>query len=448
MAGASPLEVTCRFSQEGEVQPADWRLLIEFNRPVSVLELSKKVKYLAASATSMFTVINATDTTGAPAPQPLPGERTKFVLGPKTSAKSGSGCVITIAPGLSAPGGEPLMAPVQVAFEARETIDVLEVEPFYNGDEGRGISVKVSDAIETSALKRKLRILPPIGRIRVKKTDDETAHIYHVTGALETGKSYQAEIRGGDIDGYDFIFTPRTVPFIAKGPGAALRFEADRSVIELHSRQMVPVSVTNLSGVRCQLTRIPPMFAPEFTDLTTLAADDARRPRTSSGMHASDDIETAIASAAVFAEQKMVEGVKRLEEIQTLPAPSGNTNLTWFTGDFAQSAEPFFANGAPDKTARLSLPLTFRKDSTKGGAYLVQLLDPERPEMKHATRLFQITDLSVTYKFSATQLLIWITSMETGKPLPDTAVMLFTRDDKRLFVGLTGRSDAAGVEQL
>lgn len=438
-AWASPLEVSWKLAQEGEFQPADWRLSLEFNRPVSVLELSKKVKYLTASATSMFTVINATDTDGALLPQPLPSERTRFVLAPKAAAKSGAPCRIDILPGLTAAGGEPLAAPVKIEFEARETVDVLSVEPFYNIDEGRGIAVTVSEPVDTSALKRKLRILPPIGRIRVKKPD-ETGNIYHVTGALETGKSYQAEIRGGDIDGYSFIFMPRTVSFTAKGPGASLRFDADRSVVELRSRQLVPVSVTNLSGVRCQLTRIPPMFAPEFADLTALAANDARRPRSSSGMHASSDIEEAIASAAVFAEQKMVEGVNRLEEMKALAAPAGsNTNLSWFTGDFAQAAEPFFTNGAPDTSTRLSLPLSFRKDSTKGGAFLVQLLDPERPELKHATRLFQITDLSITYKFSATQLLVWVTSLETGKPAPDTAILLFTRDDKRLLLGSTDR---------
>lgn len=439
-ARATPLEVTCKLAQEGDYQPTDWRLALEFNRPVSVLELSKKVKYLTASASSMFTVINATDTASQPLSQPLPSERTRFVLGPKAPAKSGVPCMITIAQGLTSPGGEPLSSPAQVEFEARETVDVLSVEPFYTIDEGRGIAVTVSRPIDTSALKRKLRILPPIGRIKVKKSDDATSLVFRVTGALETGKSYQAEIRGGDIEGYDYIFMPGTFPFTAKGPAAAIRFDADRSVVELRSRQLVPVSVTNLSGVRCQLTRIPPLFAPEFADLTALAANDARRPRTSSSMCASSEIEEGIASAAAFAEQKMVEGVTRLEEMRTLTAPAGsNTNLAWFTGDFAQSAEPFFTNGAPDRTSRLSLPLSFRKESVKGGAFLVQLLDPERPELKHATRLFQITDLSITYKFSATQLLVWVTSLETGKPVPDTAILLFTRDDKRLILGATDR---------
>ncbi|HOT26907.1 MAG TPA: alpha-2-macroglobulin family protein [Candidatus Ozemobacteraceae bacterium] len=439
-AHAAPLEVTWKLVQEGDLQPLDWRLTLDFSRPVSVLELSKKIKCLTASATTMFTVINATDT-GAPLlSQPLPSERTRFILGPKQPAKNLNDCLITIAQGLAAPGGEPLESAVQIKFECRETVDVLSVEPFYSPSEGRGIAVTVSRPINAAALKRKLRILPPVGRIRVRKTDDETANVFHVTGGLETGKTYQAEIRGGEIEGDSYIFNKVSVPFTAKGPAADIRFEADRSVIELHSRQLVPVSVTNLSGVRCQLTRIPPLFAPEFADLTALALNDARRPRTSSAMRASDEVEEGIASAAVFAEQKMVEGVARLEEMRTLTAPAGsNTNLAWFTGDFAQSSEPFFANGAPDKVHRLSLPLSFRKEAAKGGAFLVQLLDPERPELKHATRLFQITDLSITYKFSATQLLVWVTSVETGKPVPDAAILLFTRDDKRLVLGATDR---------
>ncbi|MBP7635603.1 hypothetical protein KBA41_15650, partial [Candidatus Ozemobacteraceae bacterium] len=71
-ADAAPLEVTWKLSLEGDLQPLDWRLTLEFNRPVSVLELSKKIKCLTASATSMFTVINATDTASPLLSQPLP----------------------------------------------------------------------------------------------------------------------------------------------------------------------------------------------------------------------------------------------------------------------------------------------------------------------------------------------------------------------------------------
>jgi len=164
-AHAAPLEATWKLSQEGDLQPLDWRLTLEFNRPVSVLELSKKIKCLTASATTMFTVINATDTASPLLSQPLPSERTRFILGPKSPAKNLNDCLITIAEGLSAAGGEPLASAVQVKFECRDTVDVLSVEPFYTADEGRGIAVTVSKPIDAAALKRKLRILPPIGRI-------------------------------------------------------------------------------------------------------------------------------------------------------------------------------------------------------------------------------------------------------------------------------------------
>ncbi|HOY65626.1 MAG TPA: alpha-2-macroglobulin family protein [Candidatus Ozemobacteraceae bacterium] len=436
---AAPLEATLIPAVEGEYQALQWRIAIEFSRPVPVLDLSKKIVYTENGKKAAFTVINATDTTGTPLPQPLPSERTRFVLEPKNPAKPLAACEIEIAKGLTAAGGEPLASSTKLSFETRRQVEVLDLHTYYNAETGRGIDVTLSEEVEPSALKKKLRILPPIGRIKVVKTDVVTSHLYRVTGSIETGKSYKAEIRGGEIPDESFLFKPATFDFIGKGPEASVQFAADRSVVELRSRQLVPVNVTNLAGVRCQVTRIPPLFAPEFADLTVLAANDTRRPRTSTGMHASEETETGIASAAEFAEQKLIEGVKRLAEIDALPSPSGNTNKSWFLGEFAQAAEPFFAGGEADKAVRLSLPLTFRKESAKGGAFLVQMLDPERPQMRHATRLFQITDLSITYKFSATQLLFWITSLETGKPVADTAIMLFTRDDKRMFLGSTDR---------
>ncbi len=74
------LTVNYRFEQPGENQPLTWRLLLEFNQPTSVLELSRRVSLKVSGKEQLFTILNATDTTGAINTAPLPSERTTVYL--------------------------------------------------------------------------------------------------------------------------------------------------------------------------------------------------------------------------------------------------------------------------------------------------------------------------------------------------------------------------------
>jgi len=139
-------------------------------------------------------------------------------------------------------------------------------------------------------------------------------------------------------------------------------------------------------------------------------------------------------------ESKLVEAVKNLEKLAPLAQQAAQAKIDFnrFLGDFTQNAEVFFQETKPDTTTRLSLPLNFRPNPETGGSILLQMLEADKPEGAFATRVIQVTDLSITYKLGEKNLLLWVTSLETGKPVPDVEIMIFQRDDSRLFIGKTG----------
>jgi|GEM_PF-260261 len=441
---ASGLTVSHRFSLEGPIQPTSWKVVLEFDKAVSVLELSRRISYKFGGKPQLFKIINATDTESPLCVQPLPSDRDKFVLEPKEVSDSMATCTIVVSKELtSVDGKNSLDNDLKLEFQVRETVEIGALEEFYESSDKRGIRFQCSSqGVSESELKSQIRIFPPIGRISIKKTsgnrNDRTAD-FDLTGKFETGKTYQMHIRGGKLDYSDRVIAKAVHTFTAKGPKPAINFEVDRSVMELKSRQLIPVSLMNVDQVRCQLTRIPAFFAPEFSDLTLLAKNDARRPRNSETFRAKTEDEDEIKNAAKAAEQKLVEGVNRLAEVGTLANNPGMTELPWFLGDFTHAKEVFFNDGKADKIARLSLPMGFRKDPEKGGTFLIQLFDSEESQVDPASRLFQITDLCITYKFSEKKIVFWVTSMESGKPVPNAAVMIFTKNDERLFLGKTDK---------
>jgi hypothetical protein len=456
------LTVAHRFEQDGAVQPSRWKIRFEFSQPVSVLEFTRKTTLRVDDKNRQFTILNTLDFTRGDEKKPIPGDRKVFILEAKERIDSGA-AVITLGTGMKATSGKgTLPAHQEFRFHISNQAEILDVQSFFIDTENRGVQFSCgvrlpttpgapSDSVSFSPkpenVKKLIKILPPIGKITINQDRRFRKTVFSVKGKFVTGRTYRLSTPGGELGPDGLLLKAANVEFVAQGPKPAAYFDAPHSVIELHSRQTLPVSLVNQNHLRCQLTDVPPFFAPEFLDFTILSERDPLRPTEFSERRANPTRDSQIASLAWDSESRLVAAVQAQNQINALTAANKElaTRLAPFLRDFRQKSEVFSQPVQPDVFTRLSLPLTFRDEPTRGGTFLAHMYDPDGAGKAGAARLLQITDLSLTYKYSGDTLLVWVTSLETGKPLPDAEIMLWTKDRKRIPVG---RTDARGLIHL
>ena len=103
----------------------------------------------------------------------------------------------------------------------------------------------------------------------------------------------------------------------------------------------------------------------------------------------------------------------------------------------------FPAAGEKNKPWAVSLPLSFRQGKETGALELIRVQDNEAGS-RAATppRVFEITNLGLTYKRGQQNLLLWVTSLKAGTPVAGARVIGFTRD---MEVFSLGHTNADGV---
>ena len=113
-------------------------------------------------------------------------------------------------------------------------------------------------------------------------------------------------------------------------------------------------------------------------------------------------------------------------------------------GDVTEEEQLFFTlQNEKNLYNQFSIPLTFRKDKERGVVEVIQVMNKRSASNAESkSRLFRITDIGITYKRSETELLIWATSLYSGKPLANVALYGFTSQNE---VVLLGRTDARGL---
>ncbi len=94
-------------------------------------------------------------------------------------------------------------------------------------------------------LKKHVRIFPSIGYFTVDRQYYSNRHAYKISGKFITGRKYQVRIAGGAVEGEDQLLAGGNVEFVSRGPDPQITFTADRSVLELRSLQMVPLSLNH-----------------------------------------------------------------------------------------------------------------------------------------------------------------------------------------------------------
>ena len=438
-AANDSFSITHSFSEKGTEQPFAWRLKLEFNKPVSTLELSKHIKYKENGKNKKIKILNTTELNKVEKNSPLPMERKIFVITPQKPSKKEVSSYIHVSSSLkSADKKQKLSSGINIDFDLKDSISVICHNEYYYSASNKGIYIYLSEKIKDYELKNQLKIFPPIGYFSVRKVYNRTENQYRISGNFVTNKDYQLTIKGGAIGKSGKVLLAKEIKFKAKGPDPEIRFDAKRSVIELKSKQLVPLSFVNTGNFKCQIMRIPPLFIPEFDDLSVFPEGETKRPSDSDGKRISKEEKEKIEKASLKLENDIVQAVEKFKAAKSLAKKGAIPALDKFLNqDFSSDSEGYLGSDNLDKNYYFSLPLDSRPNPTVGGPLIVKVNEVSKKDGAQATRLFQITDLSITYKFSGKDILFWVTSIETGEPVKNAELMLSLANGNLLFPGKT-----------
>ncbi|MDD3001263.1 MAG: alpha-2-macroglobulin family protein [Candidatus Riflebacteria bacterium] len=327
------------------------------------------------------------------------------------------------------------------AAEKVKLISPVEVESYYNNPNDRGVFLYLNEEVTSASLKRHIRFKPTAGFFNVSSIYKPNKHCYKISGKFVSDANYVLELLPGKNEsGSSLQFAEAKIEFKAKGAKPEFRFIADRSVIELKSKQLLPISFTSTGDFRCELVNVPPFFAPALEGYTIFAEADELRPTSTESVKANVDANENNKTQVASISEVIKEMQKRFDLLNNFQdTPSVPELEAFIKNPFSFASKGYLGSQGKEDELMFSLPLDYRKAPENGGAVLIKLLENNESKAQEAVRLVQVTDLSITYKFSAKSMLLWVTSIETGKPVAGASIMLITKNNRYAFPGKTNK---------
>ncbi|MFH0825189.1 MAG: MG2 domain-containing protein, partial [Pseudomonadota bacterium] len=382
-----------------------WGVELNFNHPVFVSNLAESLKAVQAGGSL---VVEFRDTSSKRAEGAV---KTCIVIG-ATPVVSNQPVNITVDKGLSdATGRRVLDKAFSYTLIPIDEIEVSNLSTFFTSKAEKGLYISISSRVAPSELKKAIKFKPEVPGVSVSQAG---WHRYRITGDFEFGRDYVLEVVPDKVDDGKAVLVARSYGFTGPGIKPELTFNTERSVMELRSRQLLPVTMSNVTKLRCNLSKIPACMVPEVAAALNSGKKAVALP--------SQD------------RRKQVEDMLQQYKASWL-----------FRADSAEDAEAFIAPEAENHVYAYSLPLSFRKSPETGGAWIARLTDPDGNFKGSAVRLIQITDMSVSYKLAAKTLLVWVTSMHTGEPVAGAQVVLAQSDGLSFLVGATDKNGLLAV---
>ncbi|MCK9375043.1 MAG: MG2 domain-containing protein [Syntrophobacterales bacterium] len=301
-------------------------------------------------------------------------------------------------PGAAAPG-----------FDPKKHFTIEKIEPDAAQEELR---IRFSQPLDPDLLRGNLRLLPRV-KIDWNRTTTNPQGVLTLRGAFRYGTGYLVvlpdNLRVGNktyLRTVNSFFMPDRPPKV--------EFVGPQSVIERDSRQLLHVRAQNVNNLKFEGIRVPPLLLPLALAVEKNPADW-------------DRLSQELKSGA--------EGLK--------PLMSANLELDHFQALPLDEKQLFPAAGEKNQRWAVSLPLNFRQGKEKGVLELIRVYDNEAGSAAATQpRVFQITNLGLTYKRGDNQLLLWVTSLKAGTPMAGARVIGFTKD---MEVFPLGRTNADGV---
>jgi uncharacterized protein YfaS (alpha-2-macroglobulin family) len=372
-----------------------WSVRVGFNNPVFPSNLDSALSVMADGQQSDVNILIPDSKKKASEPG------RQFLIVPVKPSEKPATVTITIQKELSDVSGRILLKnPFTYKFTTFDEISVSHVASFMKSKKDKGVRMECSRWVPTADFAKAVKIVPAVPNMSIRKEGDR---IFAITGDFVEGRDYTLKVAPVVADRGQALFLVRDINF--KGPGVAhqVTFNTDKSVVELKGRQLLALKLSGVSKIRCNLVQVPAYLLPEI-------------------------------HGKLHNQAKIEEKAEKLQKA----AAAGKLNPLFFT--YAGSdADAFVSPEAEDTVKDYSLPLSFRKNPDRGGAWFVTVTDPTGVFHGEASRLIQITDLSISYKLSERSLLVWVTSLHTGEPVANAELLLEQQDGHSLFLGKTNQ---------
>jgi uncharacterized protein YfaS (alpha-2-macroglobulin family) len=295
------------------------------------------------------------------------------------------------------------------AFNPQKNFTIQKIEPDSLREEVR---IFFSAPVPGEALRYGLRLLPRI-KVDWDRSTVSPQGVLILRGNFRYGAGQYVSLTDNLVAGGK-TYVPTITQFFMPDRPAKVEFVEEKRVIERDSRQLLHVRTVNVKEVYLEGLRVPPLLLPQ-----ALAAEGGDR-----------DLGPALEQLKAAAEQ-----VK--------PLVAGKSAYDAFLAAPLRENQLFPAGGAKNRQAAVSLPLGFRQQKEAGALELIRVKDNrEGSKAATETRLFRLTDLGLTYKIAARNLLLWVTSLKAGAPQAGVQVLAFTRN---LEVFPLGETDKDGV---
>ena len=294
-------------------------------------------------------------------------------------------------------------------FNPKQHFTIVKIEPDAGAEEVR---VFFSQPLLLENLQGNLRLLPRV-KIDWNRTKLDSKGVLRLRGAFRYGTGYLLTLPETLRVGQKTYHQTVNSFFMADRP-PKVEFVGPQSVIERDSRQLLHVRAQNVNNLRFEGIRVPPLLLPLALAVEKSPADWDR---------SLDELKTAS------------EGLK--------PFVASHKDLAGFVTPPVAEKQLFPAAGEKNKPWAVTLPLSFRQGKETGALELIRVQDNEAGSVAATPpRVFEITNLGLTYKRGQQNLLLWVTSLKAGTPVAEARVIGFTRDMEVFFLG---RTNADGV---
>lgn len=286
------------------------------------------------------------------------------------------------------------------------------------------VRIFFTDSCDMETLRRDLKFIPPVPLEWYNSNFSRETNMLTLRGQFKPGQRYVLVLPPQFKSAYGRIYARGVAGFTMPDRDAEIAFYDQGSVIERNSRQMLHVQLMNVNEVLVKGIRIPPALLPlAARQVQGVFRTDWNVPQAGQTI-GDDELGAALPQAAA--------------RIKTALGSDGD--FRDLLGDVFEEDQLFFNQQEQNLFHQFSIPLTFRREKEKGGLELVRVVSKQAERtVRTSFRLFRITDVGLTYKLSDDALLVWATSLYSGKPLKDVAFFGFTANEEVVPLG-TGDS--------
>lgn len=420
LAAGSPTLQRWSFADGAERPSGSFRLFLVFDAAVGAADARPFIK-VTSGGTRVGVEVDEAGAVEAREAEGQPGR--VLVVRPTEDVGDGRDCVVTVAAGLPAAAGGTLSGTRTVRFTTASALRLLDAKPETTGVGSARVHLSFSEPVSRDAVRKAITITPYTYCWPYQEGGSEggSAKI-RLDGGFQPGTEYRIVLDGklAGVSGSS-MGASRTLRVVMPPVSPAVSFVEENRVIERKSRQLAHVAVVNVDEVVAEVVRIPPRLVRQAFKAKIEVKGQPHALRL-------EQVPAATPTSVVLEYLRLF--AKNAATLDGGAAP---------TGDRVEvEAERFFCSLDPTASKAFSIPLSYREEPSKGGTVLVRVSGGGKAAGAATPfRLFQITDLGLTVKKSEGQLLVWVTSLETGKPVGGARVW-FEGPMYRYDVGTTG----------